>query len=84
MSNYPAGVTTAMIDDRYREPKAPFNVLVKFRVKDFFEPWNVKEIQDYQDAVSQAQTLVDHGYEYWKIEDAEGHEYRPNLKARNV
>lgn len=81
--NYPAGVTTQMIDERYREPKAPFNVMWKPRVRDFFEPWNVRELNDYQDAVSEAQALVDHYPDgNWYIEDADGREYRHNLKPR--
>lgn len=80
--NYPAGTTTQMIDERYQEPKGPFNIEVKFCCST--ELWNVREIEDYQDAVSEAQVLENHGFTDWKIIGGDGTEYHPNLISRKV
>lgn len=71
--------TNDYLEERFREPKGPFNV--EITVCGRGELWNVREIEDYQEAVCEAQILEDHGFQ-WRILGAEGAEYRPNLKTR--
>lgn len=81
---YPAGVTTKMIDERYEEPKGPFNVEAELPAGLNLK-WDLwaYELEDYQEAVSQAQILVDHHWG-WRIVGKDGREYRPNLLPRKA
>lgn len=78
--NYPAGTTTQMIDERYQEPKGPFSVEILIRGE--YDLWDW-ELEHLQDAVSQAQILEDHHFE-WRIVGADSRQYSPNLKPRKV
>ena len=78
---YPEGTTTKQIDERYAEPKGPFSVEIYFGAGGY-ELWDW-ELEDYQEAVSQAQILEDHHFG-WRIVGKDGKEYHPNLKARKV
>lgn len=76
------GLADDHMAERTREPKGPFNIEVKFCCS--VELWNAREILDYQDAVSEAQVLEDHGFTDWNIIGGDGQIYHPNLKARRV
>lgn len=68
----------------YDEPQGEFTVELYVGMKSNYgwELWQ-SEIAEYQDAVSEAQILEDHGFE-WRILGANGKEYHPNLKARHL
>lgn len=82
IDNYPSGVTTQMINERYAEPRGPFNVEVKLCSCTGWDLWNLRELESYQEAIEEAQYLTDHGIEDWQIIDSKGNQYKPNLKRR--
>lgn len=67
----------------HREPKGPFTVEIYTGDKRNNGGWDLwaGDIEDYQDAVGEAQELEDHGFP-WKIYGEGSAEYSPNLKMR--
>lgn len=62
----------------WREPAGPWSV--EFRAGKDWDLWQ-GEIEDYQDAVSEAQILENHGVQ-WRIFDGAGEQHSPNLRPR--
>jgi len=76
--------TSKYLSSEYREPVGPFDVEIYTgnKVNGGWDAWALDR-EEYQEAVSEAQMLEDHGFP-WRITGADGVRYSPNLKRRRA